>query len=225
MTVGGCVSTSEKWKSFDVEWRLFLENEGLPNFHMTDFEKWRPPFDFMLPDGQRDKAKHNRILNTVLELILRNVEGFYAYGAVSAVFPEREINHERLMHDCVGGAIKDVFLRVAGDYDEPLNLVFGRQPHFPASKIDRYVEIWSYGPNDGRVASVSHCATSSIPALQAADVLAYEMARAQRANRPERYPFQQLIDGAKARGIPFSITWGPIRSRRVNLSGQGDSWG
>jgi len=89
MTVAGCVSTSEKWTVFDAQWRDFLASEGLSEFHMTDFEAWVPPFNFTLPGGGRDKEKHNRVLNGVLNLMLEHIEGFYAYGAVSMFDPER----------------------------------------------------------------------------------------------------------------------------------------
>jgi hypothetical protein len=161
----------------------------------------------------------------VLDLIIEHVEGFYAYGAVSMYSQERQVTHEQLMNDCIGGAVKDIVLRVWGDYQEPINLVFGKQPHFPRSKIDKYVDIWNYGFHEGSIGTVTHCRTSDIPALQAADVLVYEVARAQRAGRPARYPFQKLVDAAKANGQAFSLTWGPIRSKRVNLSGGGEDWG
>jgi hypothetical protein len=225
MTVAGCVSTSEKWTEFDQKWRQLLESEGLADFHMADFEAWVSPFNFQSFNGERDKAKHNRILNAVLDLMLEYIEGFYAYGAVSMYYPERQQTHAQMMSDCVGGAVKDIALRVWGDYGEPINLMFGKQQHFSAAKIDRYVEICNYGPNEGHFGTVTHCKTATIPALQAADVLAYEVARAQRANRPERYPFQRLVDGAKNGGKTFSLTWGPIRSKRTNLSGEGESWG
>jgi len=129
------------------------------------------------------------------------------------------------MNDCMSMAVKDAVLRVWGDYEEPINLMFAKQNHFSSTKIDRYVEIWNHGFNAGRVGSVTHCFASKVAALQAADVLAYEVARAQRANRPGRYPFQRLVDGAKATGKAFSLTWGPIRSKRTVLSGEGESWG
>jgi Protein of unknown function (DUF3800) len=224
MTIGGCISTADKWKVFDGGWRKMLETEGLPFFHMTDFQAWKPPFDFVLADGKRDKEKHNRVMNTVLALMLDNIEGLYGYGAVSMYQHDRHVTHRTTM-DCVGGAVKDVVLRIWEDYEQPINLVFAKQDHFPASWVDKYAAFYDYGEAQGRTGSVSHCPADKVPALQAADVLAYELARAQRADRPERYPYQRLVDGAKARALKFSITWGPIRSKRLNLSGGGESWG
>jgi hypothetical protein len=223
MTVAGCVSTSEKWQSFDTKWREFLASEGLSEFHMTDFEAWKSPFNFLLPDGGRDRAKHNRVLNGVLDLMIEYVEGFYAYGAVSMYYPDRQQTHEQLMNDCIEGAVKDIALRVWGDYRKPVNLVFGKQPHLAKGKIEKYVNLWNLGLHEGSIGTVTHCSTSNVAALQAADILAYEVARAQRANRPERYPFQRLIDAAKTNGQAFSLTWGPMRPLRARPLGVGES--
>jgi hypothetical protein len=37
LTVGGFVSTVEKWKRFDKEWTAILKRYGVTAFHMTDF--------------------------------------------------------------------------------------------------------------------------------------------------------------------------------------------
>lgn len=223
MSVGGCVSHLDRWRAFEAEWRAALADEGLNAFHMTDFEAWAPPFDFKLPDGSRDKSRHNRLLSRLLGLMLDHVEGFYGYGAVSK-YQGREVTHRNGMEDCVGGAVKDVILRVWEAYEEPINLVFGKQNHFPAEWVNKYVAFYDFGAAGGRIGSVTHAETMKVSQLQAADILAYEVARWQRPGREERYPFRVLADGARERGIPFSITWGPLRSRRLNLSGRGVSW-
>src|SRR5437870_3751704 len=37
LTVGGHVSTIEKWQRFDREWTAILKRYGVAAFHMTDF--------------------------------------------------------------------------------------------------------------------------------------------------------------------------------------------
>lgn len=217
MSVGGCVSRRENWRRLDAAWSMVLSGEGLSSFHMTDFEAWAPPFDFKLENGDRDKERHNRLLNTLLSLMLDHVDGFYGYAAVSK-YEGYEISHRNGMEDCVGGAVKDVVLRVWQNYEERINLVFGKQNHFPSDWVDKYVKFYDYDGAKNHIGSVSHCDTFSSPPLQTADILAYEVARSQRTDRPERYPFRLLIAGAKERGIPFSLTWGPIRSKCLNLS-------
>ena len=218
MSIGGCISRRDSWEKLDASWRKVLSDEGLSSFHMTDFEAWKPPFDFTLEGGARDKERHNRLLNALLALMLDHVDGFYAYAAVSK-YEGREVSHRNAMEDCVGGA-KDLVLRVWQDYEEPINLVFGKQNHFPSDWVDKYVAFYDYGKAKSRIASISHLNTFKWSPLQAADILVYEVARSLRADRPERYPFKRLVAGAKERGIPFSLTWGPIRSQRLKLSGR-----
>jgi|HubBroStandDraft_4_1064222.scaffolds.fasta_scaffold100423_2 hypothetical protein len=218
MTVGGCFAPLDAWKTFDAQWSAALAAEGLSYFHMTDFEAWKPPFDFALPDGNRDRARHNRLLNTLLDIMLAHVDGFWGFGAVSMFDPAKpELTHELLMEDCVGGAIKNAVLEVADFYGEPLNLVFGKQKHFGEGKIRRYIEFYDFGDAKGRIKDFTMSDPKSKSPLQAADIFAYEMARAQRSGRPERYPFQRIVDGCKATNRKLIMGWGPIRSKRLNL--------
>jgi hypothetical protein len=219
MTLGGCFAPLDSWRLFDADWRQALADHRLTYFHMTDFEAWKPPFDFTLDGGVRDQAKHNRLLNALLDIMLRHIEGFYGFGAVSMFDPDKpELNHEILMEDCVGGAIKNAVLEVADFYGEPLNLVFGKQTHFGAGKIRRYIEFYDFGDAKGRIKDFTMSEPKSKTPLQAADIFAYEMARAQRAGRPERYPYQRIVDGCKnTRGKKLMMGWGPIRSKRLDL--------
>jgi hypothetical protein len=76
------VAPLEKWKLFEPKCRLILAREGLESFHMADFEAWRPPFDFKLENGDRDKEKHNRLLNDLLDVMLEHIEGLYGSPAI-----------------------------------------------------------------------------------------------------------------------------------------------
>jgi hypothetical protein len=116
------------------------------------------------------------------------------------------------------GAIKNAVLDVADFYQEPLSLVFGKQAHFTEGRIRRYVDFYDHGAAEGRIQSLTSAEPKAVVPLQAADIFAYEMARAQRSGRPERYPFQKIVDGAKSRGLRMTMNWGPIRSRRISLA-------
>jgi hypothetical protein len=225
MTVGACVFREERWSDFDKAWIELLGKYGLTDFHMAHFQAWKGQFDFQLADGSRDKERHNRLMDEVLALLLEYSDGFYGYAAVSAAFPERERSHEILMDDCVCGAIKEAVLRIAPDNGTPLHLIFGRQSHISEAMIGKYVDFYDYEEAKGRIGKVEHLETASLSGLQAADVLAYELARVQRDGRPERYPWKRLVEGAKAAGKTFTMTWGPIRSKRSIFSGSGTGWG
>jgi hypothetical protein len=62
MTIEGCFASPDRWRKFDSEWQRALADRGPTYFHTTDFEAWKPPFDFMLNDYARDQAKHHRLL-------------------------------------------------------------------------------------------------------------------------------------------------------------------
>jgi hypothetical protein len=223
MTLGGCWSPADKWLAFDMAWAKVLRDEGLAWFHMTDFEAWEPPFDFTLPDGSRDKERHNRILNSLLGIMLDHIEGFYAFGATLMFDPDAPVPppkkaHFAQMEDCVCGAIKHAVLEAFDFYETPVHLVYAKQRHFPVAWIQRYVDFYDYGDATGRVKSFTMADVRDIRPLQGADIWAYEAARAQRPDRPLRYPYLQIIEGCKRRGLRNMISWGPVRSYKLNLA-------
>jgi len=211
MTIGSCMAPFENWIAFEREWREALAKEGISAFHMTDFEAWVPPFDFKFTDGGRDKEKHNRILNALLDIMLRHVDGFHGFGAVAMFDPAvPALSHERLMEDCVCGAIKHAVLDAADYYGQPINLVFGKQRHFSEIMMRKYVDLYDYGDAKGCIKSFTMMDPESVCPLQAADILAYEMSKSQR-DRRERYPYRRIMNGAMERENRISIQWGPIR--------------
>jgi hypothetical protein len=128
------------------------------------------------------------------------------------------MTHHALMNDCINGAIKHAVLDIYDFYGEPLNLVFAKQKHIPEHLIAGYLNVYDWGPAEGRIKSHATARPMDVPALQAADLFVYEMGRAQRENRPERYPFKRMVDGAKERGLRMTIYWGPIRSSTMVIS-------
>ena len=207
MSVAGCVAPLAVWQAFCPAWQAALAAEGLTAFHMTDFEAWKPPFDFRLPDGARDKAKHNRLLNSLLDVMLNHVRRFVAFAAGCPISAEGKRAHSLAVEDCIGAAIKDAVLAMWPVVGEPLNLVFGEQKHFGYGDVMRYRNFYEWGEAKGRIKTVAMGSPADILPLQAADILAYEMAREQRDGRPRRYPFQRLVDGAEERGLPMTLEW------------------
>src|SRR5262245_19017299 len=216
MSIGGCYATVDEWRVFDGEWRKACLDEGLvkdgrPYFHMTDFEAWKPPFDFRLPDGKRDHEKHKRVLNTLLEIMLRRIGGYYGHGMVSDATSD-DISHRKALDECAAGAVKHAVLHVSEYYGQPLNLVFAKQGHLPLRQFEAHAAVYDWAATK-RIKTLATGEPSDILALQAADIWTYEVARAQRAGRPERYPYQRLVDSAKLNRVPMIVGWGPFRIR------------
>ncbi|MGA3117205.1 MAG: DUF3800 domain-containing protein [Syntrophobacteraceae bacterium] len=200
MTMGGCMSSLDKWKEFEIAWKTILANEGLDFFHMTDFEAYRPPFNFQLAGGSRDKKKHERILNSLLDLMVKYIEGFYGFAS-KYMTSDKSRAHRLYLEDCIISVVSHAVHEGWESYREPLNLVFAKQPHFSQSGIEKYVDLYDYGEGKDRIKKpVSFCDVKNVCALQAADIIAFEMRCIQR-NRVERYPFKKLRHGAIANNI------------------------
>ena len=82
------------------------------------------------------------------------------------------------------------------------------------SLIQKVIGLYDYGEASGRIGTQTVANIDNVAPLQAADILAYEMARAQRADRPERYPFKRMQEAAKAGQLQMTIKWGDIRAAR-----------
>lgn len=219
MSIGACVSSCERWQGFDAAWNTALAAEGLTCFHMTDFEAWKPPFDFKLPNGNRDKERHNRLLNSLLDLMTDHVEWFMGYTAGSQIQDQGRA-HFLAMESCVIAAVTHAVHDLWDHFGEPINLVFAKQRHFSMGKIADVVELYNWGEGVGRIGSLVFDEPQKLPQLQAADILAYEMSKVQRPERVERYPFVRLRDAAKTRGLEMRLKWGPV-IRSVDFSGGG----
>lgn len=219
MSIGGCMSTKGKWALLDTDWKLVLDQEGLPFFHMTDFEAWRPPFNFTLPNGKRDQIKHNRILAALLEIMVNHIEGFYGFASSSPISPDPSKAHRLSLEDCVVGAVSHAVNEAWEFYREPINLVFAKQNHFPKSEIEKYIWLYDFGDGKDRIKGFSTCDVKDVRPLQAADLFAYEIAREQRRDQRRRFPFMRLDLAAKAGQIRMTLKWGPIRAGKVEFLG------
>ena len=221
MSVGGCIAPLDKWESFDAKWKKALDDEGLSFFHMTDFERWCTPFDFKLPNGSRDQKRHNRILNTLLDIMLDHIEWFGGFAATTVLLgrpgepgKSKSIVHGRWLAECIGSAVRHAAVEVAEFYDEKVHLVFGQQEHVSKVNIQKNVDF-SNKRTGGKIAGLTVSDPKCVRPLQAADIWAYEFSKAQRIFfRPPRYPFKKLLNGVQAKGLKISIEWGPPWGRK-----------
>jgi hypothetical protein len=212
MSIGGVYAPLANWQALETEWRRVLADEGLESFHMAPFENWKRPFDFKLGDGARDTAKHERIIKALLDLMVEYIDGFYGFGAISQFGNEGStVSDRQLLEDCARGVAKNAAVDVSRYYNEPVNLVFAEQKWISLDAWQRYIAEYDY--RGERIGTVTMDRAGRVPALQCADIFAYEIGRAQRRCGPDRYPFRRLRDEAIAKGSTFSITWGPIRRR------------
>ncbi len=205
LTLGGVLAPFETWERFVMDWGQILKDFGIQMFHMTDFEVWQPPFDFICQNGQRDYERHNRLLNRVIGSIIEYATEIAGFVAV----PEQPILDFKEGYSAnAAKAFREFGINIYHG-SEPVTLVFAKHPEFSLSRIGRYFDEWARDNKGMEFGGIGN--PKNICPLQAADVIAYEISRWNRAVGPdqERYPLRQLRDGLRRKGASFRFTFAP----------------
>jgi hypothetical protein len=177
LTVGGYISHAASWDEFSTEWAQAMTEYGIDHFHMNQFENRRGPF--------KDWPNHRRIprLNRLMTIINRHTLASVGMS-VDRVGFERVFS--QTIKDRVRGPYglalkgclaslkrlsKDVKLR------EPIALVFAYGAD-QAGLIEREtMTVIRASQDESRYIDVSFERRTSIPPLQAADIVAYDMCK------------------------------------------------
>ena len=182
--IGGGIATAENWEKAGQEWEEIRKEFGFNCFHMTDFEKYKGEFKSYTID------KHRHLMNRLLD-----IQGRYVSRLVCVTNDPKNF----------GGSVRKVYrrdlvdiLRIAGPEfvdDGEMNIMFA------AHEDCKYEVILStfndLKPKNKFLGSVSIGYPEKTPQLQLADMVIYEMSRATRAGRQERYPFKKMKESAK----------------------------
>jgi len=117
MTMGGCIGPLDRWRDFDKAWKGALDDEGLSCFHMTDFDAWKPPFDFKLADGSRDKEKHNAVGHAIQQGWAKSGQRLNLVFAKQRHLSETQIKKLRWLYDYgeAAGRVKSDTYKFASD--------------------------------------------------------------------------------------------------------------
>jgi len=193
MTMGGCISTEDKWKRLSSEWKIVLDRFNVSMFHMTDFEADRGVFA-----GWRDNRPTDRValLNKLLSLMADHIELYLGtFVEVIVLGAKEKMRYQDMVQNTLNTA--NAVYRVGGGR---MGIVFARHQSFSEAKAQEYSAILNEtnNPNIGPV--MVDDPVSNLP-LQAADIFAYELSRHLRFSGHKRYPFMRIIEDATARGI------------------------
>src|SRR5262249_14153907 len=154
---------------------------------------------WFLEDGTRDHARHRRFLNALLDVLLDHCTKFVGFN----YFPMGEKRQQREAYKrCIQDAVKGCNRDLAQAFETGLSVVFASYPEVPESTVQRIFEQHNL---NNRLLSCTVTSPSQELPLQAADLVAYEMARVQRPKWPERYPFSRLKE--KATVLTVSTKW------------------
>ncbi len=96
VSVSGGIATTKKWATFERDWKRILRDEGLSEFHATDFASSLKEYK----DWKGDTKRRSSFLKTLAAIIDRNVTRFFmvsverdAWDAVNAEYQLEENFH------------------------------------------------------------------------------------------------------------------------------------
>jgi hypothetical protein len=189
LTLGGCIAPYENWEQLTPLWQDALDRVCVSVFHMTEFEADRGEFKGWKKNRPEDRAW---LLNTLLGLIVDHVPALIA-------FSEDHTEHGPSVKQTYDKGIVDSLRHFIADRnwpEEPFALVYAKHPEYPRAILEE--RFGSIGEGDAKLRCLAVLEPAEALPLQAADLVAYEFSRQQRANRPERYPFTRLRNGVSS---------------------------
>ena len=164
LTVGGMIASFESWERLSSRWSRALAAMDLPYFHMAHFQARKPPYSNWTEEERRDR------LNTLLEIIGEPDRHGYGFTNIARGGDTTRSLYERCAHD--------LLLKFGTMYDDEFAVVFAHHPEF-----GRHIELLNRMVEHGMGKQIRSCSIAKpkdIPPLQAADIIAYEMAREER---------------------------------------------
>lgn len=174
MALGGFVAREEKWRVFEQEWALALQDYGLDWFHMTDFENRRGRFESW-PENKRI-PRLNRLLTIANRAAGASVGMSVDVEAFNSLVPD---DLKARIGGCYGLNVRAALAQIkrfAKDlgWDEPIEVVFDWRQGSGVIEQDVHRAIRE-NDDDGKYISVNWERQNHRPPLQAADIVVYNM--------------------------------------------------
>jgi hypothetical protein len=195
LTLGGCWANFEAWQAFSLDWAAILEAFGVRVFHMTDFEADRGEFK----GWDKRPDDHRRLLNGLLDTMIRHIHDYVGFSEAT---PNGDVDFKRIYEENLVSMIANSSFQ-----SEPA-IVLARHNDYGPAKIALVVEAteraFAFKGFKIKTWTVENPADSC--PLQAADLVAYELARFAREkelHRPMRYPLKRLHE---SKSIGWSLT-------------------
>ena len=175
-TVGGVAIDDRNLSRFDREWKRALRLAPVPleRFHMTDWENSQGDYRGW---EQRDRF---RLFDALCTVVTRSVQfamscSIDLRGYAELSLDDRQVIGSTKYGICFQSCFAQVNARLqADDQREPVAYVLDQTP--PMGGVSEILELWRLFWTD-RIASVNFVDSRRFPALQAADIVAYEMAK------------------------------------------------
>jgi hypothetical protein len=213
LLVGGCVSSLEKWKAFEAEWRRALDDEGIGVFHATDFYGFKKQFEWYTPEGEKDFARHEVFRDRLADIIIEQVEEALAFTAAVSVGATEKSVFKRAYNDGALRALNAMSRRVFDG--DPAYVILARHPHVPPWLLLRYFENFNW---DNSLMGCGIFDPKDVIPLQAADFVCHAVNRTW--NGLEAKSERRLAEGFGKRGKVFSVQLGSSWNPSPEIFGQ-----
>jgi hypothetical protein len=196
LTLGGCWASFQQWEAFSLDWAAALDAFDIRVFHMTDFEANQGEFK-----GWRDRLDdRRRLLNSLLDAIINHVPEFVGFSEST---PNGDIDFKRIYESNIVSMLSN------SSFQHQPSIVVARHNDYGPSKIGELVEAAerAFQHMGWSVKTWTVGDPAEFCPLQAADLIAYEIARHDREKelrRPMRYPLRRLREKASS---ALGIMW------------------
>ena len=200
--VAGCIGSLTAWGQLERDWQAVLSEFGVTWLHMKDYAHSKSQF----AGWDADEPKRKEFLGALMALLMRDVSAFVGCAVSNSAFAQLSAAHQRgLRHPyflAFQVCMRDAAIQAGHDQDE-VELIFARQPGktgLAGEMFDMVLE----GIEPQFAARIQTGLTfgepQKLPPLQAADLVAYELARyvttlgPGSAPPPKRWAMRQILD-------------------------------
>jgi len=199
VAVGGYLARWEQWKKFRRRWNRLLQKYEVADFHMKNIAHFRREFEGWKED------RRNSFLEGAAAIIRKHTILALGLGFVTADYEANERADKYFV--CLHGAIQFLLFRMerhkgflhlrAG---EKISFVFDQKPGFEggAERVFTYLRK-RVESADRLLGNITFAQRTDCEPLQAADFLAYEIAKAladrRYSKRPPRRSLLALLEG------------------------------
>jgi len=194
--VGGALAELGDWKRLSRSWRRSLDDEGLCQFHMVDFEHGKGEFK-----GWSQERRYE-FLNRLLTIIMDN----RIVACVGVAINAPQAQKGRLWFPPIyKSCVKGLAIRIIREVDRMskrrrrVHIVFAQHQEIRLGDLAVYFDAVNRAAPYRVTVSTGNPRTV-IP-LQVADLVIYETLRASNTASPTRYPLRYL----KEHGMPVLL--------------------
>jgi hypothetical protein len=217
------VSDHLEWEQFDKQWRKALERNGAPYLHMREFAHFRGPFT-----GWTEERRRSLLGECVTAI---NSINAIAVGAAMLVEDFNTLDHKgqsRLQDPffcCFQEVVRGVALNATFKHKGyKAHMVFSQQDQFRPKAMKLWNAIVYDSDVRARMGSLKFRNMRDVPALQAADLLAYEFRHfyhllKTKPGNPPRWAFREIVLHQRNAHEAFMLKYLPSWYLQAQASG------